>query len=408
MHCRRARLCSAAMQYCRLGRVYVLLVVALTAGSCGLPSEVPLERADAPSSPTHVRLAAALSFVGSPQSDESIGSLRNARIAYVTDGKPVPLTFLAGPLEEDERAEYARIAPNVRLLSGLSREEAMLHAAEAHGADARFVTLAFLAAAKQLVWVQALSAGVDRYVSVDALRNEERIVLTNMRGVHGPAIADHVFAMLLLMTRDLRFHLANQPDGIWGREGSDQRPIALEGRTLLVVGLGGIGSEVAQRGHGFGMRVIATRRSETPSPSYIEHVGKPGELLELLPRADVVVICTPLTPETDRLFDRAALAAMKPGAFLINIARGRIVDTEALTEALRDRRLAGACLDVTDPEPLPASHPIWSLPNVFITPHVSNDAELTDQRASALWRENLRRFGAGEPLLNVVDKVAGY
>jgi phosphoglycerate dehydrogenase-like enzyme len=115
-----------------------------------------------------------------------------------------------------------------------------------------------------------------------------------------------------------------------------------------------------------------------------------------------------LTPETEGLFGREALAAMKPGAYLINVARGRIVDTEALMAALESGHLAGACLDVTDPEPLPPGHRLWKLPNVLITPHVSNDAELTDRRGSELWRENLRRFGAGEPLLNVVDKRAGY
>lgn len=177
---------------------------------------------------------------------------------------------------------------------------------------------------------------------------------------------------------------------------------------MLVVGLGGIGSEIAQRAHGFGMRVIGTRRTDTPGPSWIERVGKPEDLLAMLPEADVVAICVPLTPETDGLFDERALGAMKQGSYLINIARGRIVKTDALLAELRSGRLAGACLDVTDPEPLPAGHPLWKEPRAIITPHVAADAELTDERSHALLRENLRRFGAGEPLLNVVDKKAGY
>ena len=344
----------------------------------------------------------------SAQVDESLGSLRNSRIAFDTKGKPVPLTFLAGKMSAVELAELAKLAPNVRILSGLSRAQALEHAGEVQGADASFLTPEFLSAAKQLVWVQVMGAGVDRFMSLDGLVNEDRIVLTNLRGVHGPAIAEHVFAMLLVLTRDLRFHLANQTSGSWGREGSGRRPIALQGRTLLVVGLGGIGTEVASRAHGFGMHVIATRRSDSPSPEYVEHVGRPDELLALLPRADVVVVCTPLTPETEHMFDRKAFAAMKPDAYFINIARGRIVETQALYEAVRDGKIAGACLDVTDPEPLPPEHPLWKLSNVVITPHVSNDSELTDQRAAQFFHENMRRFGAGELLFNVVDKHAGY
>ena len=360
----------------------------------------------APAAPAAKPAAAPASVAATPE--EPLGSLRNSRVAFETAGKPVPLTYLAGEISPAELAELRRLAPNVHILSGLSPAQALEHAGEAQGADARFMTPEFLAAAKQLVWVQVMAAGVDRFMSLDGLVKEDRIVLTNMRGVHGPAIAEHVFAMLLQLTRDLRFHLANQANGTWGREGSPRRPIALTGRTLLVVGLGGIGSEVASRAHGLGMHVVATRRSDTPSPDYIEHVGRPDELLMLLPRADVVVVCTPLTPETEHMFNQAAFAAMKPQSYFINVARGRIVDTQALFEAVRDGKLAGACLDVTDPEPLPADHPLWQLPNVVITPHVSNDCELTDQRATQLFHENLRRFGAGEPLFNVVDKRAGY
>jgi phosphoglycerate dehydrogenase-like enzyme len=319
-----------------------------------------------------------------------------------------PLTYLAGELDTDEKAELHAVAPNVRVLSGLTREGALAHAAEADGTDARFVTAEFLAGAPKLAWVQAMGVGVDRWMRLEPLVKNDRIVLANLRGSSGPAIAEHAFAMLLTLTRDLRFHMENQASGRWARDGSGVRPIALEGRTMLVVGLGGIGSEVAERAHGFGMRVIATRRTDAASPTWIEKVGKPGELLALLPEADVVAICVPLTAETEGLFDAKAFAAMKPGSYLVNVARGKIVDTQALLEALEKKHLAGACLDVTDPEPLPPEHPLWELPNVVITPHVSSDAELTDERSWTAFKENFRRFGAGEPLLNVVDKRAGY
>ena len=140
----------------------------------------------------------------------------------------------------------------------------------------------------------------------------------------------------------------------------------------------------------------------------MQRVGKPQHLAEMLPEADIVAVCVPLTSETQGLFNAAMFARMKRGAILINIARGKIVDTDALLQALQSGALAGACLDVTDPEPLPPSHPLWKQPRVIITPHVAADADLTDEREWLLIRENIRRFGAGEPLLNVVDVKSGY
>jgi phosphoglycerate dehydrogenase-like enzyme len=339
---------------------------------------------------------------------EEIGSLRNARVAIKMPTPKIELTYFAGSLSAADKAELARLAPNVRIVTGLTRETALARAGEAHGIDSRFATPEFFAKANKLVWVQVMSAGVERFVSIEPLAKNDAIVLTNFRGVHGPAIADHALAMLLSLTRDLRFHTANQARQHWGKGESPARPIALDKSTMLVVGIGGIGTEIAQRAHGFGMRVIGTRRSTTPAPAFIEKVGQSKDLLAMLPEADVVAIAVPLTSETEKLFNAAAFAAMKRGSYLINISRGKVVDTEALVAALKSGQLAGACLDVTEPEPLPAGHALWRVPNVIITPHVAGESEVTDQRSSALLRENMRRFGAGEPLLNVVDKVAGY
>jgi phosphoglycerate dehydrogenase-like enzyme len=340
---------------------------------------------------------------------EEIGSQRHARVALPRAADATTLVYFAADLDAAQVREAAEIAPRVKVVAGLSREEALSRAAEAQGADGRYATAEFLRAATHLVWVQAQSVGVERYLALPELRENDRIVLTNMRGVSGPAIADQAFAMLLALTRDLAIHLAGRAHGEWKRDGSGVlTPIVLQDRTLLVVGLGGIGTEIARRGHGFGMHVIATRRGDDPAPEFVEHVGKPGDLLALLPRADVVAIAVPLTPETEHLFDAAAFSAMKKGSYLVNIARGKIVDTQALVAALESGHLAGACLDVTDPEPLPEGSPLWQMPNVVITPHVAAAGELTEARAWALFRENLRRFDAGELLLNVVDKRAGY
>jgi len=339
---------------------------------------------------------------------EEIGSTRNAKVAIAMPARKIELTYFAGVMSDAERADLAKIAPNVRIVTGLSQAEALARAGEAHGIEARYATPDFLAKAKKLVWIQVLSAGVDRYVGMKPIVENDAIVLTNFRGVHGPAIADHAMAMLLSLTRDLRNYAASQAKGKFGKEESRLRPIALEGRTMLVVGIGGIGTEIAQRAHGFGMRVIGTRRSTTPAPDFIQKVGQSKDLLAMLPEADVVAIAVPLTPETEGMFNQAAFAAMKPGSFLINVARGKVVNTDALVAALNSGKLAGACLDVTEPEPLPAGHKLWSMHNVVLTPHIAPLAELTEQRRGLLMTENMRRFGAGEPLLNVVDKVAGY
>jgi phosphoglycerate dehydrogenase-like enzyme len=350
---------------------------------------------------------AAAEPAAAPNPVEEIGSLRNAKVAIkMPPGQKTELTYFAGNISEADRAELAKTTPNVRIVSGLNRQTALARAAEANGVDSRLVSAEFIAAAPKLAWVQVPSAGIEQFLSMDALMKNDAIVMTNYQGLYGPAIADHAMAMLLSMTRDLRFHATNQTKQSWGRGG--KRPMALDGMTMLVVGIGGIGTEIGKRAHAFGMHVTGTRRTTTPAPAFFEKVGQSPDLLAMLPAADVVAIAVPLTAETEKMFNAEAFSKMKKGAFLINIARGKVVDTAALVEALKSGQLGGACLDVTDPEPLPASHELWQLPNVIITPHVAGQADASDQRISALVRENIRRFGAGEPLLNVVDKKAGY
>jgi phosphoglycerate dehydrogenase-like enzyme len=172
--------------------------------------------------------------------------------------------------------------------------------------------------------------------------------------------------------------------------------------------LGGIGEQVALRAKAFDMRVLATVRTPRERPACVDRLETGERLDSLLPEADFLVICLPLTAATRGLFDAHRLGLLPRGAFLVNIARGALVDTEALTEALRSGQLSGAGLDVTEPEPLPPGHPLWSLPGVFLTPHVASRAELTLERRWVLQKENLRRFAHGEALLNVVDPAAGY
>jgi len=327
----------------------------------------------------------------------------------VEKGKERPkLKFLAGGLSVEDKSAFAQIAPNVEIVQARNREEAMKLAPEVHGTTGNFVTSEFLREAKNLRWIQQFSAGVEQIVFLPELRGNDQIVLTNMKAMYGPPIADHVMAMLLSLHRSLPHYTDLMKKGDWGKGQDAPYQSELKGKTMLVVGLGGNGMNAARRAHACGMRVIATDPKEMAVPAFVSRLEKPDKLDALLPIADVVAVCCPLTPETNGLFNAARFQLMKDGAFFINIGRGKHVNQDALLQALQSKKLAGAGLDVTDPEPLPSDHPLWKLPNVIITPHVSGQSPGTRVRTRGLFLENMRRFASGEPLINVVDKKAGY
>ena len=265
-----------------------------------------------------------------------------------------------------------------------------------------------LGAGRGIRWVQTFSAGVEQCVSIPAL-SERDILLTNMQRVAGPVMAEHVVAMMLAFARGLDFFIQERAAARWTPQlPPTARMFTLQGKTVLVVGLGGIGTEVARRAHALGMQVDAVRASGREGPDYVREVGLPADLLQLAARADFVVNATPLTPETRDLYDAKFFAAVRPGAYFINVGRGGSVVQTALTEALRSGRLAGAGLDVTEPEPLPADDPLWSLPNVILTPHVSTRSDPGDAARMAIVRENVRRYVNGDRMLSVVDVRRGY
>jgi phosphoglycerate dehydrogenase-like enzyme len=268
---------------------------------------------------------------------------------------------------------------------------------------------ALVEAGEALHWVQSYSAGVDRCVEAAAFR-ERPMVLTNAQRLYGPAIAEHVIGMTLMLARGLDVYHRRQPEGGWQRGMGDFADTTweLSGRTMLVVGLGGIGTEIARRAAALGMRVVATRNSSRRGPEFVARVGLADELHTLAAEADVIVNATPLTDATRGLFDAEFFDAAKHGAYFINIGRGESVVQSDLLAALADGRLAGAGLDVTDPEPLPADHPLWTTPRVIITPHVSARTAGSGERRARLVVENLRRYVAGEPMLSVVDVGRGY
>jgi phosphoglycerate dehydrogenase-like enzyme len=230
-----------------------------------------------------------------------------------------------------------------------------------------------------------------------------------MQRVAGPVMAEHVMALMLAFSRNLQFYIPEQRAGRWTPDvPPPARSKTLHGKTVLVAGLGGIGTEVARRAHALGMRVTATRASGRDGPDFVSYVGLPDELHELAAEADFIVNTTPLTAATTGLFDAGFFAAAKPGAYFINVGRGGSVGETDLVAALRSGRLAGAGLDVTEPEPLPASSPLWKMQNVIITPHVSSDSDIGIEARIVVIAENLRRYVAGERMLSVVDIDKGY
>ncbi len=263
-----------------------------------------------------------------------------------------------------------------------------------------------LAAAPELHWIQTWWVGVEGCVSVPGLV-ERGIVLTNTQRTSAIPIAEHAVAMMMALARGLPAYARLQHAATWQDEGGP--PVReLTGATVLVVGLGGIGTEVARRAHGLGMRVIATRNSSREGPDFVARVGLSDELHAFAAEADFIVSAVPLTAETRGMFNQAFFNAARKGGYFINIGRGGTVVTDDLLAALRSGQLTGAGLDVTEPEPLPPEHPLWSTDNVIITPHVAASSDAQRARYVLLVAENLRRYVAGEPLLNVVDIERGY
>ncbi len=265
-----------------------------------------------------------------------------------------------------------------------------------------------LAAAKRLRWVAVYSAGVESCLGKTAL-DKPGVVLTNMRAIAGPVMAEHVIALTYGLSRGLHVSISRQARGEgWGGGFAGSPLQSLTGKTMLVVGLGGIGLEVAERAHGLGMKVIATRNSSREGPPYVSYVGLADELPTLISQADVVVSALPLVPATTNLFDAKMFARMKKSAYFINVGRGGSVVTDDLVAALNDGVIAGAGVDVTEPEPLPKDHALWKAKNVIITPHMSAQSDLGQGGRALVLREQVRRFAAGDKLLAVVDTKKGY
>ena len=263
-------------------------------------------------------------------------------------------------------------------------------------------------AANNLKYLHIYSAGMERCLSLPEL-HEPGLTITNSAKAASETIGEHTIAMLLMLTRNLDNYHAAQQGGSWVRRPDGARQmVSLKGRTMLVLGLGGIGTAIAERAHALGMRVIGTRNSSRRGPDFVEYVGLADEMLDLAARADVVANALPMTDGTRDIVNAEFFAAMPQGGYYLTVGRGGTTVTEDLIAALESGHLQGAGLDVTDPEPLPDGHALWSAPNVIITPHTSASSDLSMLSTARLARENMRRYIAGEPMLNVVDPQRGY
>ncbi len=315
--------------------------------------------------------------------------------------------IVTAPQRSAERlAALERDFPTVQIVSPDERETVPSVIGDA---DAVFGTLTAdeFANARELRWIQSPSAGVEWVARVPALISSD-VVVTNMRGAHAATIAEHAFAMLLTLTRALRSFEVYQNRHEWARGEIIGQMRGIKGLTMGIIGFGNIGRAIARRATGFEMNVLAVDAQPVTGSDGVSSVWPLTRLDDLCAASDVLVIAAPITRETRGMVGGPQLARLPHGAYLLAMSRGGIVDEPALLDALRAGRLAGAGLDVTATEPLPAEDPLWDAPNTIITPHSSPVSTLTSDLVWSILADNVGRFVRGEPLINVIDKELGY
>ncbi len=318
-----------------------------------------------------------------------------------------PVAFWNTPASEVERLRVR--FPDIAFTHALSDEEAAAAIGSADVVLASRLSPAMVERAPRLRWVHSTAAAVD-ILPLKVLFGRD-IRVSNSRGIQAVPIAEHVMGGLLILSRRFNLMLEAQRGSRWIQNDltGESWPWSLRGRNMTILGFGTIGQEVSRRAHAFGMHITGIRRRlDQPVPPFVDRIVGPDRLDEALQGTDVLVLSAPFNPETDRLINASRLALLHRGAILINVARGKIVDDAALQEALRDGQLGGAVLDVFDREPLPQTSPLWTTPNVIISPHSSGLRPDHWTEVIDLFSENLRRFRQAEPLLNQVSPEEGY
>ena len=315
------------------------------------------------------------------------------------------LGFEPNTLSADELARIQALAPDMRLLVTTDRQAIEDALATIEIAVKQFPQ-ALMPQAPHLRWFQQWGAGADWLLDHPEVAASALMVTTGS-GVHAIPISEHILAYLFAFARALPQAIRGQTQRVW-QQPEWSRIFELAGKTMVLIGVGAIGERTALMANGLGMRVLGVRQNADVSTPGVEAMFAPEALLEVLPQADFVVITAPLTEATRGLIGEAELQAMKTTAYIVNIGRGGVIDEPALVRALQAGRLAGAGLDVFASEPLPPDSPLWAMENVIITGHYAGATPIYDERAMAIFLDNLRRYRAGEPLRNVVDKALGY
>lgn len=315
--------------------------------------------------------------------------------------------IVLGSRANDARLVTFRDAyPAVTFVAAESADDVIREIADADGFFGNPTRAAYLAARK-LRWIQAPSAGIEFVRNVPELV-ESDVALTNARGAHAATIAEHTFAMLLTLTRGLRFFDHAKGCHTWLRGDGYRNVVGIDGKTMGIVGFGNIGRAIAKRAHAFEMTVMAVDAQEVSANEHVRSVWRLDRLHDLLREIDVLAISAPITAQTHGMIGETEIRLLKPGAYLLVVSRGGIVDEPALLAALQDGHLAGAGLDVTETEPLPPENPLWEAPNLIITPHISGGSQLTTELMWSIFHENVGHFVRGEPLKNLTDKRLGY
>lgn len=330
-----------------------------------------------------------------------------ASLSWAQAKKKVVITsrgYYYSMIGDAEVASFRAAAPSLNIVVADDKGRVMKEVADADGIIGT-INPDILKAAKNLKWVQVHMAGVESVLTPEM--RGSGVILTNCKIAQGPEIGDHAMAMLLAFTRELHRIIPRRTKEEWLR--TEYRPIELLGKRAVVIGVGGLGANIASRARAFGMHVTGLDPREIPPGPVVDAWYPPDRLDEVLPTVDVVFVAAPSTADTEKMLGAKQFALMKRTAYLIAVSRGRLFDMDALVKAIESRQIAGAGIDVTDPaEPLPPGHPLWKFENVIITPHIAGRSDGEHERYMTIFRENLRRFAKGEPLINVVDKQKGY
>lgn len=317
------------------------------------------------------------------------------------------MKIIVGGRPDDARlASFRSAYPDVEFVRPESPEQLLTEIVDADaffGMPSREVFLA----AKRLRWVQAPSAGIEFVRNVPEIVTSD-VIVTNTRGAHAATIAEHTFAMLLMLTRALRYFDHAKGCRTWIRGEGYRQLTGIAGKTMGIVGYGNIGRAIAKRAKAFELRVLAADARPVPADENAEAVYLLDKLPDMLRETDILAISAPITPETRGMIGEKEISLLKPGGYVVAVSRGGIIQEPPLIAALNSGHLTAAALDVTETEPLPPDNPLWNVPNLVITPHISGGSQLTTELMWSIFFENIGHFVRGEELRNITDKSAGY